>query len=625
MRQRAVAEPDLDGVAAIYRERRDRFAAERDRLTRRSRQISSARLASFLAACAALGYALFAASGPRALSALGGAALLVLFVALVIVHERVIRALERASGLVLLNQAGLHRLARAWADLPRPSAPPLAPGSEAEALALDLNLFGEAGLFHLAATAVTPAGKQALAAWIVEPAAPAAIRERQGAVAELAPRLAERQELEVRARLMADLPPDPEPFLRWAEGAPWLRARPLRRWAPRALALAGVALVAAHAAGLTPYPLWLLVVALNLILDAIFGKHPRRLFEEISSHEREYRAYAELLRLAGQLPASDPLLARLRSTLAAGDHAAAQALRRLDRLLALADMHRAGLFHFPLEALLLWDFHVLDLLEGWQAREGRQVRRWLALLGELEALGALAGLKHDHPDWCFPSLDEATPRLVARGLGHPLLPPSRCVRNDAEVGPPGSFLLVTGSNMSGKSTLLRALGVNAVLAGAGGPACAVSLSLPALTLGTSFTIQDSLADGVSYFMAELRRLKSVVESASRARESGRLLLFLLDEILLGTNIAERQIAVREVVAHLIERGAIGAISSHDLTLASAEGLAVACRPVHFREHYREAGGKTEMSFDYLLREGIAPTTNALALLRMVGLEARSRT
>jgi hypothetical protein len=611
-------------VAALYRERRDHFAAERDRLARRSRQISSARLLSFLAAVAALGWSVFASSGPRAEVAAGGASLLAGFVALVIAHERVIRSLERASGLALLNQAGLHRLARAWSELPRPSAPALAPGSEEESLAVDLNLFGLGGLFHLGATAVTPSGKQTLAHALLEPAEVATIRERQGAVAELAGLIDFRQELEVRARLMADLPPDPEPFLRWAEGAPWLRARALRRWLPRILALVGLTLVACHAAGLTRYPLWLLPVAVNLALDALLGKHPRALFDEISAHEREFRSYAELLALAGEADVHDPLLSRLRTTLAASDGAAVRALRRLDRLLALADMRRAGLFHFPLEALLLWDFHVLDLLEGWQASEGRQVRRWLELLGELETLGALAGLKHDHPGWCFPVLVEGEPILRARGLGHPLLPPDRCVRNDVEVGPPGSFLLVTGSNMSGKSTLLRAIGVNAVLAGAGGPVCAASLSLPPLRLGTSFTVQDSLADGVSFFMAELRRLKSVVELAARAREAERVLLFLLDEILLGTNIAERQIAVREVVAHLLARGSIGAISSHDLTLASAEGIAAACRPVHFREHYEEQEGRTVMRFDYLLREGIAPTTNAITLLRMVGIEPPPR-
>jgi hypothetical protein len=534
----------------------------------------------------------------------------------------VIRALERAEGLAILNGAGLHRLARAWSELPRPAAPALAPGSEAESLAVDLDLFGPGGLFHLSATAVTPFGKQALARAFLEPAGAGEIRERQGAVGELAGLLDFRQELEVRARLMADLPPDPEPFLRWAEGAPWLRARALRRWPPRILALLTIGLVACHATGLTPGALWLLPAAVNLVLSALLGKHPRALFDEISAHEREFRSYAELVALPGEATVRDPLLARLRTTLAAGDGAATRAFRRLDRLLSLADVRRAGLFHFPLQALLLWDFHVLDALEGWQATEGRQVRRWLELLGELEALGTLAGLKHDHPDWCFPEIVDE-PILRARRLGHPLLPPDRCVRNSVQVGPPGSFLLVTGSNMSGKSTLLRAIGVNAVLAGAGGPVCAAELSLPPLRLGTSFTVRDSLADGISFFMAELRRLKSVVELAASARAAGRVPLFLFDEILLGTNIAERQIAVREVVAHLLARGAIGAISSHDLTLASAEGIAAACRPVHFREHYEEQEGQTVMRFDYLLREGIAPTTNALTLLRMVGIEPPS--
>jgi DNA mismatch repair ATPase MutS len=194
------------------------------------------------------------------------------------------------------------------------------------------------------------------------------------------------------------------------------------------------------------------------------------------------------------------------------------------------------------------------------------------------------------------------------------------VANDVAIGPPGTFLMVTGSNMSGKSTLLRAVGANVVLAQAGAPVCAEQLTLPPILLATSMRIHDSLADGVSFYMAELRRLKQIVDAArEQTADTKRVLLYLLDEILQGTNTAERQIAVRRVLAHLLAEGAIGAISTHDLQLAADSTLSKAGQTVHFRETIHSESGRQEMTFDYRLREGLATTSNALKLLEIVGL------
>ena len=239
------------------------------------------------------------------------------------------------------------------------------------------------------------------------------------------------------------------------------------------------------------------------------------------------------------------------------------------------------------------------------------LRLWLAR--------ALAGLHHDHPAGCFPEIRADAARLQARELGHPLLNPEDCVPNDVTIGPAGTCLLVTGSNMSGKSTLLRAIGLNTVLALAGGPVFARAMSLPPVALCTSFRVQDSLESGISFFMAELQRLKQIVDLARQRSADAGPTLFLLDEILQGTNVTERQIAVRRVLGFLLERGAIGAISTHDLGLAEAEGLREACQPVHFTESYEEGPHGPQMRFDYALREGVAPTVNALKLLEIVGL------
>jgi DNA mismatch repair ATPase MutS len=229
-------------------------------------------------------------------------------------------------------------------------------------------------------------------------------------------------------------------------------------------------------------------------------------------------------------------------------------------------------------------------------------------------------LRFENPGWCLPEVIAGEAELAARDLGHPLLPPARRVGNDVIVGPTGTFLLVTGSNMSGKSTLLRAIGINVVLAQAGGPACAAALRLPPVRLATSILVEDSLAAGVSFFLAELLRIKGVVAAAAAAEARGAVLLYLLDEVLRGTNSVERQIAVRRVLRHLLSRGALGAVSTHDLELAAGAGLAEAARPVHFRETLAPGPDGPRMSFDYRLRSGPATTTNALELLRQVGLD-----
>jgi DNA mismatch repair ATPase MutS len=275
-----------------------------------------------------------------------------------------------------------------------------------------------------------------------------------------------------------------------------------------------------------------------------------------------------------------------------------------------------------LAPVLMLDVHLCAALERWGAVHGRSVRDWLEALGEWEALSALATVSHDHPSWSTPVFDEGgAGALRAKALGHPLLPPGECVRNDVEVGPPGGFLLVTGSNMSGKSTLLRALGANAVLAAAGAPACAAALTLPPVRVHTSMRVEDSLAEGISLFMAELLRIKGVVAAAERAAGDGARVLYLLDEILHGTNTAERRIAARGVIRHLLASGAIGAVSTHDLALADVPDLAEAAHAVHFREEVRSRDGPGAgplLTFDYWLRVGIATTRNALKLLDAVG-------
>ena len=262
-------------------------------------------------------------------------------------------------------------------------------------------------------------------------------------------------------------------------------------------------------------------------------------------------------------------------------------------------------------------------LDRWRRSSGAVARGWIEALGEIEALSGLGSLAHDHPDWVFPTWHESdtVTGINAPGVGHPLLGDDECVRNDLEVGPPGSFLLVTGSNMSGKSTLLRAIGANCILAGVGAPVCAAKLEMPRVRIFTSMSIEDSLSQGVSLFMAQLLRVRSIVEAARMQAGDEGPVLYLLDEMLHGTNSSERQIAARAVLRHLLEQVAIGVVSTHDLALADAPDLAEVATCVHFRETVHREGGTTRLEFDYLMRPGLAQTSNALALLEAVGLDS----
>ncbi|MBX0327487.1 hypothetical protein K2Z83_07320 [Oscillochloris sp. ZM17-4] len=598
----------------VYAARAARFAASRNRYALRWGRIANLRLVAFVAALAAAGAGWWRdAPWLIWLGAAGGVA----FLALVAYHRYLGDLRRRYTILHDLSADGLLRLRRDWAALPlRRPPPPATP----DATAFDLDLLGQASLQHLLSTPQTHVGQATLQGWLLRPAAPAVIRARQEAVAELATAIDLRDEIALLCRLAAEGQPAYERFTAWAAGPP----SPLGRPAIRALTIGSPALLvlaaAAQAAGLTPWPLWLAFLGLNIILTIALGAYTLEPLAQLYDRHDLLAAYSRLLGLAADAPAAAPELRRIQAELAAGGLRADAQLRRLSAIATLAEYSRSILYPL-LQFGLLWSFQVIALAEGWRRISGPRLGPWLAAVGDLEALAALAALRHDNPGWAFPTLVEGgPPTIIARGLGHPLLPPERCVTNDVQIGPPGRFLLITGSNMSGKSTFLRAVGMNVALAQAGGPVCAAELRLPPITLATSMRVQDSLAQGVSYFMAELRRLREIVDAAEAAHAAGGpVVCYLLDEILHGTNSAERQIAARRVIRHLVSLGAIGAVSTHDLALADDGSIAASADLAHFREQIAEDAGGATMRFDYTLRPGIAATTNALRLMELVGL------
>lgn len=611
--------------AGVYRRRSEGYERQAARLSRQDRHLARGRAALFLfgAACFA---AAWAVESQRNIGFWLGTASGMAFLLLITYHEHVRRKLARFQELQRINEQLAARLERKWDEFPCRIVE--VPDAHA-ALSRDLDIFGRRSLFHLVCQAHTPLGVETLRDWLLNPASPAEIAERQPSVRELAPLVDLREELILRGRELSASGSGPQRFIAWAEGEPWLASRWWLGWTTRILPLAvlGVAAltltsrVSANVGGMTLMGL----LAANFLVSVVFNGRVHDTFHLISTRSGEVRQYLAMFELLYELPAISSRLAALRQEATVREGGVLVRLRQLGRIVLLADMHHSPtqfLLWLVLQLVLLWDFHVLALLELWQQRFGGHVGAWFRALGEFETLASLAGIAHDHPLWSFANVDPSAATLSAQGLGHPLLPETGRVCNDVEVGPAGTLLLVTGSNMSGKSTLLRSLGVNVLLGQAGSPVCATALRLPPTCVTTSMRIHDSLADGVSFYFAELRRLKQIVDQAASFRQRrDQKLLYLLDEILQGTNSRERHIAVERVLAHLMAQGAFGAVSTHDLELAHSEALAQSSRAVHFRETLGDGPTGQTMTFDYRLRPGVATTTNALRLLEIVGLSA----
>lgn len=557
------------------------------------------------------GIALFAilvawmALGRHWLSAWWIAAPLVAFIVVAAIHERVVKALRRAERAVAFYDAGLRRLEHRWMgrgvvrDDFAPAGHPYA---------ADLDLFGRGSLFDLLCAARTTVGQQRLASWLLEAVDIETIQNRQAAVRELSDRLDFREDL---ALLGEETPVDAGVLLSWGEAPPQLAA-PWVRAAAVALALGGAAsLFAWWPLGFGP-----LALVVTIAIGQIFLYRLRpQLSAVLGDLERSTAALGALSGLFERLerePFSSPLLARLQSHIQASGAAPSVQIRRLQRLLDWLEL-QGSLYFAPFARLLLWSVHCALAVEGWRRMNGPYLRSWIDAIAEFEALASLAGYTYEHPEDPFPEFETTTACLVAEQIGHPLLAPATLVRNSVALDARVRLYVVSGSNMSGKSTLLRTVGINAVLAFAGAPVRAERLRLSRLQIGASLRTQDSLQGGVSRFYAEIVRLRQIVALTQNETQ----LLFLLDEVLHGTNSHDRLIGAEAIARSLVRQKALGFITTHDLALARLEGdPELHAVNVHFEDQLVDA----KMTFDYRLRPGVVERSNALELMRAVGLD-----
>jgi len=528
------------------------------------------------------------------------------FVALVARHWDATAARQRAERAVAFYRRGLDRLEGTWMGGGEPGERFRDPGHP---YADDLDLFGPGSLFELLSTARTRAGEDTLAGWLLAPAPPEEIRARQAAVHELRFRVDLREDL---ALLGADVRAgvDPDALRAWAVAPIVLRA-PWARWMAPVLATA--AAVGVVLWGFGHWQPLVAVVSLETVVALALRRRVQHVVRAVDHPGRDLRTLAQLLARLEQERFTAPRLVALRALLDTQGLPPSRQAARLRRRIDLLDARRNQLFA-PVGWLLLWTTQLALSIESWRAVCGPHVADWIAAAGEMEALCALAGYAWEHPEHPFPVLVEGSPRLDGVELGHPLLASSRCVANGVRLGGDAPHVLVvSGSNMSGKSTLLRTVGLSAVLAQAGAPVPAAALTLTPLAVAASLRIQDSLHAGTSRFYAEVTRVKQVVDLAAGSPP----LLFLLDEIFHGTNSHDRRIGSEAVVRVLVDRGAIGLVTTHDLAIAQvADALGGRAANVHFEDQLLDG----RMTFDYRVRPGVVTRSNALELMRAVGLD-----
>jgi hypothetical protein len=591
---------------AEYRARGEQRRLASSLLEKQFRRIGNARLAAGLSAVAVA----FFVFGEVWISFWWLLVPLAVFGALVIVHARVVERLERSRRAIQFYERGIARLEDRWMGTGETGERFRNPN---HVYSEDLDLFGKGSLFELLSVGRTQAGEDLLASWLLAPASAGEVAARHDAVRELAPMLDLREDLAVLgAAVRSGL--DPHSAATWGEAPEVVFPTGTRYIAPF-FAAAVVILFALYMAGILTRTPVLTALLLEIGYAAfVLGDKTERVTHTVDSPSHDLLLLSILLERLEKETFRAPRLQQLHARLKAGSqHVASAQIARLGRLVERLDWQENKIFAlitFP----LLWSAQVAIAIERWRRVWGRHVREWVDAAGEFEALCSLAGYSYEHPADVFPELVEIPDGwFEAEALAHPLMAESHAVRNDVQLGGKTRLWIVSGSNMSGKSTLLRTIGINTVLAWAGAPVRAARLKISPLTLGASIRVQDSLQDGRSRFYAEITRLREIV-----ALTNGPCpVLFLLDELLSGTNSHDRQIGASGIVQALIDHGALGLVTTHDLALAHiAEALPGCAVNVHFADTLQNG----ELHFDFRLQPGVVERSNALDLMRSIGLE-----
>jgi DNA mismatch repair ATPase MutS len=591
-----------------YLKRKARLKKLSDKQSRYSNRISNLRLLTFVAG---LGLALFLYAQNTLIGFVVFAVALVLFIYLVTVHSKISAQRKLSSALKLINENSLKRLSGEWVTFPDT-------GEEMKdaqhPYSRDLDLFGKASLFQLTNTTQTFLGRERLKLSLIAPEkTKAGIIRRQEVITELSKQITWRQRLIAEGMVIADKLHDPEPLFQWARQKNSFYRQPWVKYLFRTLPVLTSLLILSHFF-VFGIPLWVPVLALicQFILLIVSGKDRAQAFKTVYTYEGSIKIYAKVLKLLEDKKFTSPLLQELQAGLKNKDKQPAYLqVKKLSKLVDSLSNRNNAMFFF-VNILTLWDYQCMIALEEWKSQSGKLLSNWLSAVGEVESLASLAALSFDNPDWVIPEVTDGPPVYSSKAMGHPLLSKGR-IANDIKIDPSSGILLITGSNMSGKSTLLRTVGINLVLAYAGAPVCAQRLRCSQMSLYSCMRVSDNLEQSISSFYAELLRIKLIVQAAEKEKQ----VFFLLDEIFKGTNSQDRHTGAKLLIKQLGKQGALGMVSTHDLELGDLERESGGkIRNYHFREYYKD----DQIHFDYKLRPGLSTTRNAMYLIRMAGID-----
>lgn len=533
------------------------------------------------------------------------------FLTMVIMHQKYIDKKEYYSALLHINIYSQKRANGEWKEFEDT-------GSEFEdenhSYSQDLDIFGEGSLFQWINTTKTFTGRQSLKNLLTAPDKTRdKIIKRQKAVDELAQSLDFRQDMEVQGLLSKGKMMDLMELEQWANSVHTFYRRPsvvfVFSLLPLITIVTGLLYILFRA---LPENISVLLLILQFLLLGLFKMGERnKILETAYKYSDSIKLYANMLQKFEMQSFKSELLTELQQKLLSKDGTHAhQQIKKLDSIVDYIS-NRHAMLYIIFDALFLLDYHFVFALEKWKQHSGKNIKLWFDVLGEAEALCSLSIIKFDNPGWCFPEISEKSQVFTADKMGHPLIGRD-CVLNSISFKPPISVLMITGSNMSGKSTFLRTAGINLVLSYAGAPVYASKLCCSIMDIYTCMRISDNLEKNISSFYAELLRIKNIVEAVDNERS----VFFLLDEIFKGTNSKDRHTGASMLIKKLCNKNAIGFVSTHDIELSELEKTSPKIKNNHFEEHYVN----DSICFDYKLLPGVSTTRNAIYLMKLVGIK-----
>ncbi len=592
--------------AEIYRDNLGKLNEKLNRLNQKKTALAWLRLGSFLASVAALWLV-----WPQ-----GWLPVIATFVVLFGIFLYIVsididnnEAIENTRLLIQLQEQELAALDHQFTQFPdgHQWAPSL------HEYALDLDIFGRASVFQYINRATSEQGQQLLASWLLAPAPANVIEERQQAIKELTPQTAWRQQLQAYG-MTRTITLSTEKNI-----AAWLKEKnqfidkfywKLLRWL---LPASSCTILVLHLAGIIPgkqfYPLMLLFLVIALTISKMIMPAYTRL-NKITA---ELETLSASVRWIEKANFESFALISLKKKYDTEDRVASHTIHRLKKILDRLDYRLNPIVFIPLSIFLCWDLQQAFALEKWKTTNKQQVGEWFAGLAEFEVLSSLANLSFNHPGWCFPAISSKEAVFITDEMGHPLIQPGKRVNNSFATAGTSQLGLITGSNMAGKSTFLRSAGVNIVLAMMGSPVCARRLVVSPMKVMSSMRISDNLEENTSTFYAELKKLKEIIEAVNRNEK----VFLLLDEMLRGTNSADRHIGSMALIRQLIHHKGNGLVATHDLELA---GLTSEYPDNIHNYHFDVQVANNELYFDYKLKEGICRSMNATILMKKIGIE-----